>query len=131
MYGKLENDTLIYAPNPIIDNGNRIFNPSHKLLLERGYKPIIIAEYPQDGKHYKQSYEETETEIHTVWADNEAEYWKSIDYDDAVNAEIRKKYSQSQEFAILRQRDEKPEEYEAYYAYCEQCKAFVKTQKGI
>lgn len=59
----------------------------------------------------------------------EKEYWKSIPYDEAVDTEIRKRYSVSQEFAILRQKDEKPEEYDAYYAYCEECKAFVKKKK--
>lgn len=56
----------------------------------------------------------------------EREYWQSIDYDEAVNNEIRKRYSASEEFAILRQRDSKQEEYSAYYAYCEECKAYVK-----
>ena len=37
--------------------------------------------------------------------------------------------TESQEFAILRQKDEKPEEYNAYYAYCEACKVFVKAKK--
>lgn len=59
----------------------------------------------------------------------EKEYWKSIPYDEAVDIEIRKRYSVSQEFAILRQKNEKPEEYDAYYAYCEECKAFVKEKK--
>lgn len=49
-------------------------------------------------------------------------------YDELVDYEIRKKYSVSQEFAILRQRDEKPEEYAEYYAYCEECKARVKER---
>lgn len=61
----------------------------------------------------------------------EREYWESISYDEAVNAEIRKKYTESQEFAILRQKDEKPDEYASYYAYCEQCKALVKDKKGV
>lgn len=60
----------------------------------------------------------------------EREYWQSIPYDEAVNAEIRKHYTESQEFAILRQKDEKPEEYAAYYACCEQCKAYVKQKKA-
>lgn len=60
--------------------------------------------------------------------DAEREYWQNIPYDEAVNNKIRERYTASQEFAILRQRDEKPEEYEAYYAYCEECKAFVKEQ---
>lgn len=47
-------------------------------------------------------------------------------YDELVDAEIRKRYTVSQEFAILRQKDEKPDEYAEYYTYCEQCKATVK-----
>lgn len=58
----------------------------------------------------------------------ERSYWQSVNYDEAVDAEIRKRYSVSQEFSILRQKDEKPEEYAAYYAYCEECKAYVKAQ---
>lgn len=49
-----------------------------------------------------------------------------IDYNEAVNNAIRERYSLSQEFAILRQKDEKPEEYAAYYEYCEECKKNVK-----
>ena len=69
-------------------------------------------------------------EMQAVQEQAEKEHWQSIPYDDAVDAEIRKRYSVSQEFAILRQRDEKPEEYDAYYAYCEECKAFVKAKKS-
>ena len=59
----------------------------------------------------------------------EKEYWQNITYEDAVNAKIRIRYSASQEFAILRQKEEKPEEYEIYYRYCEECKSYVKAQK--
>lgn len=61
----------------------------------------------------------------------EKEYWANIPYDEAVDAEIRKLYSVSQEFAILRQKEEKQEEYAKYYAYCEQCKDYVKNKKGV
>lgn len=61
----------------------------------------------------------------------ESDYWASVDYGDAVNNEIRKKYSESQEFALLRQKDEKPEEYAEYFTYCETCKALVKEKKGL
>lgn len=60
----------------------------------------------------------------------EREYWSSVPYDDAVNAEIRKEYSESQEFAILRQKDEKADDYRQYYDYCEYCKAYVKQKKA-
>ena len=60
----------------------------------------------------------------------EKEYWQNIPYDEAVNAKIRERYTESQEFAILRQKDEKPDEYAVYYAYCEECKAFVKGKQA-
>ena len=75
----------------------------------------------------------TAEEIAAMQADKErldAEYWASVDYGDAVNAKIRERYSESQEFAVLRQKEEKPEEYQEYFAYCEACKDFVKTKKA-
>lgn len=52
-------------------------------------------------------------------------------YENAVNALIREKYTLSQELAILRQRDSKPEEYAAYNEYCETCKAQAKAKYNI
>lgn len=72
---------------------------------------------------------EEEQSILDGQAKADAEYWQNISYEDAVNAEIRKKYTESQEFAILRQKDEKPAEYAEYYAYCEWCKGYVKEKK--
>lgn len=57
-----------------------------------------------------------------------AAYWQSVDYGEAVNAKIRERYSESQEFAILRQKEDKPAEYAEYYAFCEECKAAVKEK---
>lgn len=77
-------------------------------------------------------YELTPEEIAAIQAAHwqyEKEYWTNVDYAEAVNAKIRERYSISDEFAILRQKDEKPEEYAAYFAYCEECKAFVKQKK--
>ena len=53
---------------------------------------------------------------------------EKTDYAALVDAEIRKKYSISAELAILRQRDTKPEEYEAYYSYAEECKQKVREE---
>lgn len=39
--------------------------------------------------------------------------------------EVRKKYDSDDEIAILRQVNTKPEEYEAYFAYVEECKKRV------
>ena len=88
------------------------------------YKKFINGQY----------IEMTDEEISTMQAEAEkaeADYWASVDYGEAVDAEIRKRYSVSQEFAILRQKDEKPDEYVEYFAYCEACKATVKEKKGL
>lgn len=75
----------------------------------------------------------TPEEVASMQTESEAaerSYWLNVPYDEAVNAGIRRRYTESQEFAILRQRDEKPEEYAGYYAYCESCKAYVKERKA-
>lgn len=54
-----------------------------------------------------------------------------IDYDAEVNNLIRQKYTASQEFAILRQRDEKPTEYQEYFDYCEECKQQVRDMYDL
>jgi hypothetical protein len=75
----------------------------------------------------------TPSEIASMEAERaqiEHDYWTNVSYDDAVDAEIRKKYSVSQEFAILRQRESKPDEHSEYYAYCEECKEYVKARKA-
>ena len=50
------------------------------------------------------------------------------EYENAVNAKIREKYTLSQELAIHRQQTEKPEEYAEYFAYCEQCKTTARAE---
>lgn len=49
-------------------------------------------------------------------------------YPNLVSRLIRERYSVNDEIAILRQRDIKPEEYEAYNAFCEDCKARAKRE---
>lgn len=55
----------------------------------------------------------------------------TISYDELVDSKIRARYTVSQEFSILRQRDTKPDEFAEYNAYCEQCKAEAKAELGI
>jgi hypothetical protein len=51
-----------------------------------------------------------------------------INYEALIISKIRKKYSINQELAILRQRDSKPEEYQEYFDYVEQCKKEAKEE---
>lgn len=52
-------------------------------------------------------------------------------YNEEVNSMIRGKYSLSEELAILRQRDSKPEEFAAYNEYAEHCKAEIRNKYNI
>lgn len=53
------------------------------------------------------------------------------EYSNLVEQKVRAKYSVSAELAILRQRDTKQEEFDAYNAYVEQCKQEAKSELGI
>lgn len=55
------------------------------------------------------------------------ESWQEF-YESEIVRLIRKRYSINQELAILRQRDDKPDEYAAYNQYVEECKAEVKSE---
>ena len=54
-------------------------------------------------------------------------YLTNITYEQYIVYLIRKRYTQNDEFAILRQKDTKPDEYAEYDAYCEQCKTQAKA----
>ena len=69
MYGKLVNGELRGAPRPIKTAEGDVFTNDPALLLRYGYKPIILTEYPSDGKSYIDSWTETETEITQVWTE--------------------------------------------------------------
>lgn len=81
-----------------------------------------------NGEYIEMTAEEI-AELNAQAEATEREYWQNINYDEAVNTKIREKYTESQEFAILRQKDAKPDEYEEYYAYCESCKDYVKQKQ--
>ena len=48
-----------------------------------------------------------------------------------IDEKIRERYPYSAQIAILRQKDEKPEEYAAFYEYAEACKREVRAELGI
>ena len=52
---------------------------------------------------------------------------QQMSYSATVSSLIRRRYSVNDELAILRQRDNKPDEFAEYNTYCEQCKAKAKS----
>ena len=69
IYGKLVGGELRGAPRPIKTENGDVFTTDPALLLQYGYKPIITAQYPSDGKSYIDSWAETETEITQIWTE--------------------------------------------------------------
>lgn len=51
-------------------------------------------------------------------------------YEADVERRIRTRYTLSQELAVLRQRDTKPDEFAAYNTYAEECKAAARAEAG-
>ena len=56
--------------------------------------------------------------------------WQKL-YEREVERKIREKYTIGQELAIIRQKDEKTEEFDEYYSYVELCKQKTKKELGI
>lgn len=50
------------------------------------------------------------------------------EYGACVTRKIRARYSLSEELALGRQKERKPEEWAQFDAYCEQCKAEAKNE---
>ena len=69
IYGKLVDGELRGAPRPIRTENGDVFTNDPALLLQYGYKPIILTDYPSDGKSYVSSWTETESEITQVWTE--------------------------------------------------------------
>ena len=51
-------------------------------------------------------------------------------YESMIIRKIREKYTVNQEFAVHRKRDKNPDEFAAYDAFVERCKAEVKAELG-
>ena len=69
IYGKLVDGELRGAPRPIRTENGDVFTNDPALLLQYGYKPIILTDCPSDGKSCISSWSETETEITQVWTE--------------------------------------------------------------
>ena len=113
MYIDIKNEKIIgiYADNKegLIDVG---IIPSPEEIP--GKIPVMYYRNGAIVYEYEEAPEATEDDTGPPHA--------QIDYGETVNGLIRRKYTLSEELAILRQRDTKAEEFEAYNAYAESCK---------
>ena len=147
MYAKLINGVLVEAPKILKHNGLIYHNPQGEVCIENGYLPVVESPYPEVDENnfvsYEPHYEQIENEIIQTWVEAvievvTTEVIEKEEQSETVPApedevkqliieKIRAVYSIDDEIAILRQRDSKPEEFQEYYNFAEQCKAEAKT----
>lgn len=84
MYGKLINDELRGAPRPIKTADGDVFTNDPDLLLQYGYKPIILTKIPDSTKAYTTTWEESDTAITQVWVEVEISDQDEIPADEAL-----------------------------------------------
>lgn len=61
--------------------------------------------------------------------DSDGNYYcpkEKITYEEAVEALIRERYTISDELSFIRQKDVKPDEYQSYFDFIEECKSQAK-----
>ena len=108
-----ERVTNIYYGETLIEGFIRIDSiPSPEEIP--GKIPVMYYRNGAIVYEYEEAPEATEDDTGTPPA--------QIDNGEMVNGLIRRKYTLSEELALLRQRDTKAEEFEAYNAYAESCK---------
>lgn len=88
----------------VVKDGMQYFNPNEEMILADGWEEYV----PPVPK---------ETEV-------------KYSYEELVETFIRERYSVSDELALLRQREVKKDEFDAYFAFCEECKARAKEIIG-
>lgn len=114
----------------IEQNTSKVIGVSNEEELREGW--IKVQSYPEperiDGYNPVPYYRDGKIvyEYEAIPEMPEEQPIPEIPYEEQVVAKIRERYSIDDELAILRQRDTKPDEFEAYNAYAEQCKADVK-----
>lgn len=89
----------VFFQEPLIVGERQIFNASDEQIKAAGWQEYT----PEPTEPYQPTYKERVVEL------------------------IRQQYTIDDEIAILRQRETKPDEYQAWYDYCEQCKADAKN----
>lgn len=121
-----ENDNVIHNSPRVAVSGNFVFTG------------ITSKEvYSDSGKFIHRLGTESYFKRSTLLPGDTAGNFEEVDeipeetgtnYNEEVNSMIRQRYSLSEELAILRQRDSKPDEFEAYNEYAEYCKVEVKRR---
>lgn len=129
-FGHLENNTIIYAKQPVTIKDRLVFTNDPKVMLSIGEKEIIITNKPENEPGYKyiMEYIETDSQIIQNWRKEEKiESELKSEYQNLTSYNIRDMYSSAQELKILREYlayddDESREAFEKYNQFVEETK---------
>ena len=120
----------------MIIEGNTIYADEGKILRRKADK-ILFGEtvvlgytYYIGGQRLSEPHLEVPEDYEEV-TDEELYKEREALYPTIVEKYIRELYSISDELAIQRQRDEKPERFEEYFNFCEDCKRRAKTYLNL
>jgi hypothetical protein len=72
MYGKIIDGKFVLAPNPLVSDKYKIYNPKPEHYEAEGYIEVIETDYPDDGKYYEKHYIERDGKIYGEWIEAEA-----------------------------------------------------------
>ena len=98
----IKNDKIKFKNEIVIcRDGVQVINPTEEMLLADGWSEYVLPEIEPLAPSYEERVEQL----------------------------IRERYTTNQELAIQRQRETKPEEFEEYFTYCEECKRIAKNKE--
>lgn len=92
MYGKIIDNRLQIAPNPVVMDDKTIANPSGDILVQLGYLPVITKTEPDfvDGYYYKPIYTENDSKIHQGWEKHKLDDETEIDELAQIKEQVNK-----------------------------------------
>lgn len=120
----------------MIIEGNTIYPDEGKLLRRKAdkfvYGGAVIMGYTYyiNGVLQNPPHEDVPEDFEEV---TEQDLYKEREalYPELVEQYIREKYTVSDELAIQRQRNEKPEKFQEYFEFCEDCKRRAKNDLNL
>ena len=108
------------------DPGKTIKRIYDGTLVGIEYSPGYI--YYKNGVKLDKPFKETPEDFVDI---TKSEVQEILGYAEKVDEYVRERYTISDELAIQRQRDTKPEAFEEYFKYCEECKKRATVAIGL
>lgn len=127
-YAKITDGKLEIMPASIEINGMEVINPTAEQALSQGWYPFYDAVPHVTDKKWYHTVAKPELADGVIRYAEEEVKDEQPDRDALIVQKIRENYTLDEELAIQRQRDTKPDEFEAYFAVCEDAKVWADSE---